>query len=281
MFKFLLLLSLGWQSLAHAAQPMRIVSSGGSITEIIYALGKQDLLVATDSTSYYPAAANALPKLGYFRQLSVEGVLGFQPTDLIGAHATGPDTLAEQLRGAGVRVNILTEQRNVAGLYQLIEQVAQLVDAKPKALVLINNIKAQVAELKIQAEGLMPLNALFVMTKSERGLTVAGFNTVPQALFNDANMRNAGINIPDYKVMDNESILAANPDVVFVASHQIQGPQDLLQLCQHPALKATKAGQHCAIYALDSSNALALSPRYPQALKQLITISQKVSSDGH
>ncbi|MGY0603909.1 MAG: ABC transporter substrate-binding protein, partial [Paraglaciecola chathamensis] len=116
-----------------AAQSMRIIASGGSITEVIYALGKEQYLVATDSTSLYPAEAAALPKLGYFRQLSTEGILGFAPTHLFGAQATGPETLATQLESAGIKVHIFTEQRDLSGLQQMISEIGQLLDTSNKA----------------------------------------------------------------------------------------------------------------------------------------------------
>ncbi|MCC6205811.1 MAG: hemin ABC transporter substrate-binding protein, partial [Hyphomicrobiales bacterium] len=43
----------------------RVVSIGGAITEIVYALGEEKMLVGRDSTSVYPEAAFALPDVGY------------------------------------------------------------------------------------------------------------------------------------------------------------------------------------------------------------------------
>ncbi|MEI8648053.1 ABC transporter substrate-binding protein [Paraglaciecola sp. Hal342] len=165
-----------------AAQSMRIIASGGSITEVIYALGKEQYLVATDSTSLYPAEAAALPKLGYFRQLSTEGILGFAPTHLFGAQATGPETLATQLESAGIKVHIFTEQRDLSGLQQMISEMGQLLDTPNKAQALNTQIEQQVAKLKYEArirsqdsrEKQSAINALFVMSDSDRGLTVAG-----------------------------------------------------------------------------------------------------------
>ncbi|QHJ13819.1 Hemin-binding periplasmic protein HmuT [Paraglaciecola mesophila] len=258
----------------ETTQKMRIIASGGSITEVIYALGKAQNIVATDSTSMFPKAAAALPKLGYFRQLSTEGVLRFQPTHLLGAQATGPDTLAGQLAAAGVEVHIFDEQRDLHGLQHMISEIGRLLNAKDEARTLNTHIGQQVTELKSEAQARaqnqQPISALFVMSDSDRGLTVAGGNTVPQALFDDAGLVNVARNLPDYKVMDNESILAANPDIIFVASHRAKEPNALARLCQHPALKATNAGRNCVISTMESSSALGLSPRYPDALKRII-----------
>ena len=59
----------------------RIVSIGGAVTEILYALGADKKIVGVDSTSLYPPRAmKDKPNVGYMRQLSAEGVLGLRPS---------------------------------------------------------------------------------------------------------------------------------------------------------------------------------------------------------
>src|SRR5699024_4041737 len=64
-------------SLANAAGG--IVSLGGSVTEIIYALGQEEQLIATDMSSLYPPEARELPQVGYYRAISVEGLVSTVP----------------------------------------------------------------------------------------------------------------------------------------------------------------------------------------------------------
>lgn len=59
---------------AQAAPEEKVVALGGDVTEIVFALGAQSSLVARDSTSQWPAAATALPDVGYLRQLNAEGI---------------------------------------------------------------------------------------------------------------------------------------------------------------------------------------------------------------
>ncbi len=69
----------------------RIVSIGGSITEILYALGEQQKIVAVDTTSLYPPSAlKEKPNVGYMRQLSAEGVLALSPTLILAIEGSGP-----------------------------------------------------------------------------------------------------------------------------------------------------------------------------------------------
>ena len=51
----------------------RLLSIGGSVTEIVYALGEEGRLVGRDTTSSYPPEVTSLPDVGYMRALSPEG----------------------------------------------------------------------------------------------------------------------------------------------------------------------------------------------------------------
>ena len=72
------------------ADPARIISIGGAITEILYALGFEDRLAGVDATSLYPPAAlRDKPNVGYMRQLSAEGVLGLNPSLVLAVQGSG------------------------------------------------------------------------------------------------------------------------------------------------------------------------------------------------
>ena len=80
-------------------------------------------------------------------------------------------------------------------------------------------------------------------------------------------MTNIASDLVGYKLMDAESVLARNPDVVFAAGHMLHGKNALNSLCSHHAIATTFAGQHCLVKAMDSSIGLGLSPRFAIALK--------------
>jgi iron complex transport system substrate-binding protein len=255
----------------------RIIAAGGSVTEIIYALGRGDWVVATDSTSMFPAAATEVTKLGYFRQLSTEGVLAQQPSLLLGASATGPEPMLEQVAKAGVDVHVYHVSKDIDGLSEMILDIGHRVSAVEKAEQLVTDLHRQVDVQQVQySEAIASyastgypntINALFVVANNDRGITVAGAKTVPQALFDTLGMTNIASELNGYKLMDAESVLMRNPDVVFAAGHMLHGENALNSLCSHHAIAATFAGQHCLVKAMDSSIGLGLSPRFAIALK--------------
>jgi hypothetical protein len=71
------------------ARPARIVTIGGPVTEAVFALGAGGRVIAVDVTSTYPAAVAALPKVGYQRALSAEGLLALDPELVVRAALGG------------------------------------------------------------------------------------------------------------------------------------------------------------------------------------------------
>ena len=71
------------------SQTPRIVSVGGAVTEIIYALGLSDRIVAVDSTSRFPSEAKEKPNVGYMRRLAPEPILALEPTPVAGRGGCG------------------------------------------------------------------------------------------------------------------------------------------------------------------------------------------------
>ncbi|APD90910.1 hemin ABC transporter substrate-binding protein [Alteromonas mediterranea] len=258
----------------------RIVTAGGSITEIVFALGRGDWVIATDSTSMFPQEAASLTKLGYFRQLSTEGVLAQQPTMLLGAEASGPSIALEQIAHAGVDVTTFEVDKNLSGLKALVLDIGKKLAASEQAIELIHHIEKKVEQQKARHADKAsafnkPIKALFVVANNDRGITVAGKDTVPQALFDTLGIVNIGESVKGYKVMDAESVLMQNPDIVIAAGHMLRGKSAKEALCTHHALATTFAGKHCLVEAMDSSISLGLSPRFHVALQHVAEYAEK------
>lgn len=82
MKKWLLLILCSLMTFTSLAK-QRIVTIGGDITEIVFALGAGDQVIARDSTSLVPEQVKSLPDVGYMRMLNPEGILSVKPTLII------------------------------------------------------------------------------------------------------------------------------------------------------------------------------------------------------
>jgi iron complex transport system substrate-binding protein len=110
---FILSLSAGILPLNSFAAE-RIVTVGGDVTEIVYALGAGGEIVARDSTSLQPQAVQKLPDVGYMRMLNAEGILAMKPTMLLASELMQPSLVLKQVADSGVNVVTIPGQNTAA-----------------------------------------------------------------------------------------------------------------------------------------------------------------------
>ena len=132
---------------AAAKRSPRIVSVGSALTEIVYALGAEGLLVGVDTTSLYPEAARRLPQVGYMRALSAEGVLSLKPSLVIATTAAGPASTLDQLRATGIEVLVLPDRYDYDSVIAKIEAVGRLTAKTAEAAAMIAHGRAEMADL--------------------------------------------------------------------------------------------------------------------------------------
>src|SRR6185436_17546016 len=109
----LALLAGCWASQALAADDAgnraRIVSLTPSVTEVIFALGAGDEVVAVSDYCDFPPQAARLPQVGSFLAPVVERVLAAEPTLVITSPTPGNENAVAAIERAGARVAVVNE----------------------------------------------------------------------------------------------------------------------------------------------------------------------------
>jgi len=249
---------------------LRIVSVGGGVTEILFRLGAEAQLVGTDSTSLYPAAAQAMPQVGYARSLSAEGVLALRPTLLIASAAAGPPVVIEQLRQAGIAMVQADPAHSIAALLDNVRRIA-LAIGRPEAG---ERLAAQIETewRRLQAGMLVPADpprVLFVLSHVAGNVQVAGQNTAADALIRLAGARNAMQGFRGFRPLSAEAAISAAPDFLLTTRQGIDALGGKHQLLAQPGLALTPAGRAGRILARDALFLLGGGPRLPQAVAEL------------
>ena len=255
---------------AAAAQAERVVSIGGDVTEIVYALGEGKRLVGVDQTSMYPAETKALPQVGYLRNLAAEGILSLKPELIIaGAHA-GPPAVLEQLRDAKIKIVLVPAEESVAGVYAKIDAVAAALGVPQKAATLKASIQKRMAAVEA---ALKPVDskakAMFLLAQGPGGAIAAGKGTAADSMIKLAHATNVAAGFDGYKPLTPESAVALAPDVIIVAEHAVAMLGGLDKVTQSPEIAITPAGKNNRIVVMDALLLLGFGPRTPDAIATL------------
>src|SRR5260221_3741795 len=127
------------KALTLAAAPRRIVSLAPSATEILFALGVGDRIVAVDDFSDFPAEAKVLTHIGGFRT-SPEKVVSYTP-DLILTLSSG--NLPGQLDALSQPLFIF-DPNDLDGVYKNILSVGRIVDRETQAQKVVADMRARI-----------------------------------------------------------------------------------------------------------------------------------------
>ena len=248
----------------------RTVSIGGAITEILYALGLETRLVGVDTTSLYPPAAlRDKPNVGYMRQISAEGVLGLNPTLILAVQGSGPRETMEILDTAKVPLVLVPEIFSEEGLTGKIKLVGHAMGVDARAECLSAAVGADLAQLRtLRAKVTKPVRVMFVMSLQNGRAMVAGHKTAADEIIRLAGAANAVDDYDGYKVISDEAIVAAKPDVVL----SIERGKDSLQadaVYAHPGFALTPVAANKSFIAMDGLYLLGFGPRTAAAARDL------------
>jgi iron complex transport system substrate-binding protein len=257
-------------ALPARAQPRRVVSVGSALTEIIYALGAEKMLVGVDTTSLYPAAARSLPQVGYMRALSAEGVLSLRPSLVIATTAAGPATTLDQLKSTGIEVLVLPDHYDYESVVAKIELVGKLTGKTAEAQAMIAQGRADMANLaaKLAAVPARP-RVLFLLSMGGGAPQAAGANTAADGIITLAGGTNAVEGYSGYRPLTPEAVIASRADFVLVTRQTVEAMGSIEKILAQPALSQTPAGKAGRVLQFDTLLLLGFGPRTPEAATQL------------
>jgi iron complex transport system substrate-binding protein len=256
---------------AQTVDSSRLVAIGGAVTEIVYALGEGDRLVARDSTSTFPAEATTLPDVGYMRQLSPEGVIAVNPTAILAVEGSGPPDALAVLKSAGIPFETVPEGYDRAAILKKIDVVGTFLGVEDKARELEAQVGADL-DAAISDAAKRPeterKRVLFILSFQNGRVMAAGNHTAADGIIGLAGAINATESSFDgYKPLTDEAIIKAKPDVVMVMTRPGAGSD--AEILAHPAISVTPAAANKAILRMNSLHLLGFGPRTASAIRDL------------
>jgi len=268
-----LFLSVGLSASAQADlhHNEKLITAGGTITEIVFALGAGDRVIAVDQSSQFPDEVKERPMVGYYRELAAEGVLSFAPDKVLAIEGVGRKEVVKQIESTGVEVVIYKKPTDIDGLITLIQQLGGDLDKNTEAQALIAKFTASLPEVSTGNTA----KAVFLLSASERGLIAAGTETVPQLIFNYAGVENIAAQHKGFKGINSEALALQQPDFLVAPEHVVMGAGGKEKFCQSPTLSLLEAARDCRLLIMDSLKSLGMTPRLAEAISTVKSWQQK------
>ncbi|WP_058909828.1 heme/hemin ABC transporter substrate-binding protein [Entomohabitans teleogrylli] len=261
-----LLIALLCLPLLAWSTPPRVVSLGGDVTEIVWALGAGDTLVARDSTSLQPQAVKALPDVGYLRQLNAEGILAMRPTLVLASAQAQPSLALKQVQDSNVPVVTVPASLSPAAISEKIAVIAAALGKTDAGEQLITGQQKLIDALPRRA---LNVRVLFIMSHSGINAMAAGSDTAADAAIRAAGLTNALANIRRYQSLSREGVITSRPDLIVVGADGLRtlgGENGVLAL---PGVEHTPAGKHGRIMVVDEVALLGFGLRTAQTILTL------------
>jgi iron complex transport system substrate-binding protein len=263
-----LAMAAGWAIAlgAYAAPPARVVTLGGTVTEIVYQLGQGDKLVGDDLSSLYPEAATKLPRVGYYRSVPVEGVLSLKPDLVLASEQAGPPDALKRLADVGVRVVTVSDAPSVDSLKSRIRGIADALGGAPAGERMVEDVTRELARAEAvpatRARALLLINR----TGSPQG---AGRDTAANEVMHLAGLVNVLQDQHGYKPLSAEAMGALAPDLIIVTQASLDAGGGMDAFLRMPGIASTQAAAKRRVVVMDDLLILGMGPRLPLALTQL------------
>lgn len=245
---------------------VRVVSMAPSVTETIFALGKEDILKGRTDYCDYPAEAQNIPSIGSLREPDIEAIAELNP-DIVIASTHFTKEALDKLTALSIPVVIFADQNSFEGVYSTIAGIGRLTGSEAEAKNLISNMEKTVNVVTEAVKGKDKPSIYYVIGFGEYGDFTAGGDTFINQIIEMAGGNNIASGIKGWS-FSLEQIVDSNPDIV-ICSKFWDSKDSIIKTNGYMDLRAVKTGQ---LFEIDNNMLDRQGPRLAEGLKALAEI---------
>ncbi len=259
--------------LAHPAR--RIVSLAPHNTENVFTARAGQWLVGVVDHSDFPEAAKSIPRIGNYKQINMESLLALKP-DLVLVWASGnPPEMLKKLEQLGLTL-FYSEPKKFPQVVDNIRKLSVLTGTARQVTPELKTLLADYAALKDSHKGVAPVS-VFYQLWDEPLITLNGNQLVSNAI-EVCGGRNIFADLPMLAPRVNvEGVLAKNPDVILIASHDSEKPPSSALWTRWKHLKAVANHQ---IFSVNGNLLHRHTARFLLGMKRVCGILDQVRQNA-
>lgn len=246
-----------------AAPAQRIVSLAPHATELLFAAGAGANVVGVVAWSDFPAAANAIPRVGDAIGLDLERIVSLQPDLIVTWPWTAPAQV-EQLRARGIPV-YMVDAKTIGGIADNVERLATLAGTSARAAPALADWRRRLRALEARPSPAAPLRVFYQLGDAPM-FTVGAPQLITQAI-NLCGGRNVfgALSAPAPSI-DVEAVVAARPQAIVAGTDNAVPPVWLQAWKRWPDLPAVQSGN---LFTVDAMLLHRPGPRFIDGVAQL------------
>jgi len=249
-----------------ATRPVRIVSTSPTVTEMLFALGAGDRVVAVTEQCDYPPETAELPRVGGFWTPSVEKVLGVNPDLVIGQRGNPPD-FVNVVRKSGVPVFTI-DPKTMDEIFVSIRELARLIGDEEAGRDLIGEMQARLAAVKERVESVPERERKTAfMVLQVTPLWTAGSGTFLDDAIRAAGGRNVAHEVSGWRAFATESLLAADPDFIIASTMEGDPERMRKEITSNAVLKRLTAVKEGRVLLLEADPLMRAGPKIVEAVE--------------
>ncbi len=251
------------RSVTFERAPERIVSIIPSNTEVLFALGLGDRVVAVDAFSDFPPEAAEKPRVGDYLNPDIEGMVGAEP-DVVLAAASHDATVLPALERVGVPV-VAIEPESVEGVLASIDLIGRIAGVPDRAAAVSCDLATRIAAVEAAVAGAERPRVFFEISSD---LFTAG----PGSYIDDLIVRAGGANIAAdadtaWPQLSAEAVVAADPEVILLVNDVPGATADAV--AARPGWADVSAVQSGRVVVLDADPVVRPGPRLADGLEAM------------
>ena len=248
------------------SHPQRVVSLSPAVTEIIYALGAEDLLVGRTDFCVYPAEAEQIPSIGGISNLNIEKILSLNPDLVISGSMVGKKA-TDQMDAMGTPMVCVIEKPRFEALYDNITAIGQLVGKSKEADSLNDVLRNRVSQLSTLNSQLS--TCYYVVGFGAGGNFTAGGNTFINDIIRMAGGRNIAEDIDGWSY-SLEALMKQDPDYIIVRR------EDSAAFCGMKPYNTLSAVRNGRVIGIVSGT---LDLQVPRNIDAILYLSQRMKNE--
>ncbi len=255
------------------AVPQRIVSLSPAATEILFAVGAENQVVARTNLCNYPPEAQKLPAVGGFdgKLFSLENIISFKP-DFVYLTEGMHDHLVEPLTAYGIKVYV-SKAQSLDDVLGEIQTIAEITGHKENGAKCVASIKDEFRQAQEESKKLAVHKPSVYWEIWNAPYMSIGNDSFLNEIIEVAGLENIfGALKQKYPVVSEESIIAAGPEMILYASDAPLSKGDFLKRGSWKNIPAIKNGR---IYQIDADLMTRPGPRVGKAALALSALAKE------